>query len=131
MRSLAVLLLLVPISVPPVMAQDEAETPFFLPTPDGWRTETIALPLEFAPEIEVRLAAVEGAPFGRMQWEGVASTYDAFATRESLRLDVRIDLVRCPAQDRLAVFFRLSPQPSGHEIWETLAEIRNGFRCSS
>jgi hypothetical protein len=26
--------------------------PFFLPTPEGWRTETIPFPLEFAPELE-------------------------------------------------------------------------------
>jgi hypothetical protein len=32
--------------------EDVAAGTFFLPTPDGWRTETIPFPLGFAPELE-------------------------------------------------------------------------------
>lgn len=200
MRSLAILLLLGLIAAPPVLAQDEIEVPFFLPTPQGWRTETIPLPLEFAPEleyegleelrfapgmfdegsedfwsyafvwwvpvgahfeteqletdlenyfrgltravaesrdfdpgdpkIEVRLESLEGSFSEGRRWKGHASTYDAFATRRAVQLELLIDTAGCPYQDRLAVFFRLSPQPAQHQIWETLAGIRDGFRCA-
>jgi hypothetical protein len=33
-------------------AQEAVESPFFLPTPEGWRTETLLFPLDFAPELE-------------------------------------------------------------------------------
>ncbi len=33
-------------------ADDEVRIPFSLPTPDGWRTETIPFPLGFAPELD-------------------------------------------------------------------------------
>ena len=38
----------------PILAQDAPapELPFHLPTPEGWRTETIPFPLGFAPELE-------------------------------------------------------------------------------
>ncbi|MFT5233529.1 MAG: hypothetical protein ACI9UK_000975 [Candidatus Krumholzibacteriia bacterium] len=31
---------------------DETETPFHMPTPDGWLTETIHFPLGFAPQVD-------------------------------------------------------------------------------
>ena len=36
----------------PATAQETTDLPFYLPTPQGWRTETIPLPLDFAPELE-------------------------------------------------------------------------------
>jgi hypothetical protein len=35
----------------PGVAQESIHIPFLLPIPDGWRTETIPFPLEFAPEL--------------------------------------------------------------------------------
>ena len=35
----------------PAVAQDDAREPFFLPTPEGWRTETISMPPAFAQEL--------------------------------------------------------------------------------
>ena len=49
------ILLLVSLLIPAgAVAGDEdvATGSFFLPTPDGWRTETIPFPLGFAPELE-------------------------------------------------------------------------------
>lgn len=34
------------------MAENKAPAPFSLPTPEGWRTETIPFPLGFAPELD-------------------------------------------------------------------------------
>lgn len=36
----------------PGVAQEAVEVPFHLPTPNGWRTETLPFPLDFAPELE-------------------------------------------------------------------------------
>lgn len=52
LRSSLVLLLLCAAVAAPSTAQDPVEVPFFLPTPEGWRTETIPFPLEFAPDLE-------------------------------------------------------------------------------
>ena len=41
------LLLLLPVAAP----GDDGELPFAMPIPDGWRTETIPFPLEFAPDL--------------------------------------------------------------------------------
>lgn len=46
------LLLLCAVVAAPGRAQDPVAVPFFLPTLEGWRTETIPFPLEFAPELE-------------------------------------------------------------------------------
>lgn len=35
-------------------APPKPEVPFVLPTPEGWRTETLTFPLEFAPELPYR-----------------------------------------------------------------------------
>lgn len=52
LRSSFVLLLLCALAAAPGRAQDSVEVPFYLPTPEGWRTETIPFPLDFAPELE-------------------------------------------------------------------------------
>jgi len=43
------LLLLCPLTA--VAASEDEPLPFHLPTPEGWRTETIPFPLEFAPDL--------------------------------------------------------------------------------
>ena len=52
LRRVFIVLLLCAVVAGPGSAQDPVEGPFFLPTPEGWRTETISFPLEFAPELE-------------------------------------------------------------------------------
>lgn len=49
---LLILLLTAGMAASPGFAQETAEVPFHLPTPKGWRTETIPFPLDFAPELE-------------------------------------------------------------------------------
>lgn len=50
MRIMLLLLILLPSLV---IAAEEAEPlPFHLPTPEGWKTETIPFPLGFAPELD-------------------------------------------------------------------------------
>lgn len=62
-------------------------------------------------------------------FRGEVETLDAFVTRESVHLQVRIEIVPCDKQKRLAVHFSLSPQPASHGVWETLTAIRQGFQC--
>jgi hypothetical protein len=52
LRSSFILLLLCAVAAVPGTAQESVEVPFYLPTPEGWRTETIPFPLEFAPELD-------------------------------------------------------------------------------
>ncbi len=183
----------------PVFSDDQPDVPFVMPVPDGWRTETIPFPLDFAPELdytgleELRFApgmfdaqsdefwsyafvwwispdapidadilkndleayfrglsiAVAGAkgfdadktefqvtvrkvtstPGDTGSFEGTAVTFDPFVTKKSISLNMRVEVISCPEEKQQAVFFELSPQPSAHTVWKTLAEIRAGFRC--
>jgi hypothetical protein len=190
------------IGVSPIFSQEDSpgssETPFYLPTPAGWRTETLAFPLEFAPLLfdrgleelrfapgmfeqggedfwtyafvwwlpagseieanrlavnletyfsglaravakdkglavddavfEVEMTAVEG---GATPWdfEGRAEILDAFVTTETVELSIRAKFVLCVSQHHGALLFELSPQSLDHDVWRTLGEIRDGFRC--
>jgi hypothetical protein len=199
LRRVSNYLLLCAVAAAPGTAQDPVEVPFFLPTPEGWRTETIPFPLEFAPELEyeglaelrfspgmfqegssdfwsyvfvwwvpegtgfetewlqgdleryfrglttavadarefdpgkpdydVRLKPTESSTPDHPQWDGTAATYDVFVTRKPIRLNVRIDLVPCSSQGRVAAIFQLSPQPHDNTIWEVLNNLRQEFRC--
>ncbi len=50
-RNLLVLVLLAS-AAGPASGQEPGTLPFTLPTPEGWRTETLPFPLSFAPELE-------------------------------------------------------------------------------
>lgn len=192
MRTIAVIFLLV-LSPCGATADEPSGVPFDLPVPEGWRTETIPFPLEFAPELDYEgleelrfapgmfeagsedfwsyafvwwlalgteldaetlasdleayfrglaraVAESNGFDLGdatfaaRLQgdgrtFHGEAETLDAFVTRKPVLLNVHVEIRRCEDEKRLAVFFELSPQPDSHAIWETLAQIRQGFRC--
>ena len=193
--------LLLLLTLTPGAAPADEPLPFTLPVPDGWRTETIPFPLEFAPELdyegleELRFSpgmfnaesedfwsygfvwwvplvtkidaeslssdletyfrglsravaasngfdasqatyratmdAVTSGDGGHPVFRGEAETLDAFVTREQVKLNVRVELVACPQQQRLAALFELSPQPAEHEVWKVLAQIRGGFACTA
>jgi len=80
-------------------------------------------------EFRASLAAEKTAGEGEL-FVGKVVTFDAFATRESVTLNVRIESRRCEAAERLVVFFELSPQPESHAVWRTLEGIRTGFSCA-
>lgn len=182
-------------------AEGEAPgSPFVLPLPDGWRSETIPFPLEFAPDLDyegieelrfapgmfkegaddfwsyafvwwidadtkiepyvlsrdlelyfegLATAVVEGrgTEIGDAEFRveltepkagddrvfnlvGTAETFDPFVTKAQLTLNMRVTEISCPTEDRLAVFFELSPQSYDHRVWTELTGIREGFRCS-
>jgi hypothetical protein len=50
-RPLACLVLTLTLAATPSLAQESAPLPFSMPVPEGWRTETIPFPLEFAPDL--------------------------------------------------------------------------------
>jgi len=50
-QNLAILLLVCWAMCAPGVAQESIDVPFLLPIPDGWRTETIPFPLDFASEL--------------------------------------------------------------------------------
>ena len=198
-RKNLVLILLTAVMAAPGAAQESVEVPFYLPIPDGWRTETLPFPLDFAPELEyegleelrfspgmfteikvdfwsyafiwwvpegthfdteglqtdleqyfrgltaavaeargfdpgepdydVQLERVESSAPDHAQWAGDVLTYDVFATRKPIRLKVRIDMIPCSAQEHVAAFFQLSPQPRSNQIWGVMDSMRRDFRC--
>ena len=79
--------------------------------------------------VEIQLQPVDASSEERRQWKGIARTFDVFATRRPIKLNVRIDISECPEQGYLVAFFQLSPQPVHHNIWDVLDGIREGFRC--
>jgi len=187
-----------------VLAQTEPpkpEIPFVMPTPEGWRTETIPFPIGFAPElpykgleelrfspgmfkpgsedfwtyafvfwlegevpltaerlnsnlktyleglsrvveeknekfdpkaatVTARLKEAKATKDGQRHFEGKVEAYEPFKTHKRQILNVRVDVFQCPAQGRTVAFFQVSPQPTKHQVWETLKRIRDGFRCS-
>lgn len=80
-------------------------------------------------DIRATLAAEKTQGDGH-RFSGKVVTFDAFATREPVTLNVRIATRRCEAAERLVVFFELSPQPESHAVWRTLEGIAEGFRCA-
>jgi len=75
-RLLLVAILLIPSGL--MAADQESPTvPFFLPTPDGWRTETIPFPLEFAPELDY--SGVEELRFAPGMFDAEAEDFWTYA----------------------------------------------------
>lgn len=189
--------LLLPASAGFAEEETSIPLPFSMPIPEGWRTETIPFPLEFAPELEyegleeLRFApgmfdadsedfwtyafvwwipeetsidpdslasdlvayfsglghvvaedrgldtssasysvSLEDADDAEYDYIGSAETFDSFVTGEMISLNIRVKGITCPEQERLAVFFELSPQPFAHNVWTTLSKIGEEFRCA-
>jgi hypothetical protein len=76
-----------------------------------------------------KVKAVEVPEGGPLKFEGTIDTFDSFASLEAITLNFRAEVIPCSAEGRLAVFFELSPQPTTHEVWTDLHDIRKGFRC--
>ena len=196
---LTVLVFLSALCSGPAWGEDAPKAPFNLPTPEGWRTEVLPFPLEFAPELfdrgmeELRFAPgmfeeadedfwtysfvwwlpaeteiepeqiatdlivyfrglatavaedknlemgksifdaqmdVVGSHVSAFDFEGTATTFDSFVTGESVVLNIRVKVVLCALQGHFAIVFELSPQPTSHEVWQTLGQIRDDFRCT-
>lgn len=200
LRTFCFALLLLPVIPNVALAEDEAPAlSFFLPTPEGWRTETIPFPLGFAPELdyegleevrfapgmfkagsedfwtysfiwwiaedssisaegletdleayfsglaravtegrdvdlskatfEVSISAPDSGSDSDADYVGSAKIFDPFVTSDMISLNLRVEKVLCSEEHRLAVFFGLSPKPSGDPVWSDVAAIRQGFRC--
>ena len=183
----------------PASSQEPPEAAFYLPAPEGWRTELLLFPLEFAPELfdrgmeDLRFAPgmfeeaaedfwtysfvwwfpaaaeiepeqierdlivyfrglaeavakdknldvdrnifdsrleVVGSNVSEFDFEGTADAFDAFTTGQSVHLNIRVKVVLCALQGHYAIVFELSPQPTSHEVWQTLGQIRDDFRCT-
>lgn len=84
-----------------------------------------------SPAVQVRINSVEDPAGGSLRFEGTIETIDTFVTQEPVSLTVRVEVLRCDEQNRVGVFFELSPQPTTHSVWTKLHEIRQGFRCDN
>ncbi len=81
-----------------------------------------------APVFEASITELE-VKQGNRAFSGQVETLDAFATRESVHLEVNIESIPCGSHQ--AVFFGFSPQPASHPVWTTLAGLRQGFDCEA
>lgn len=63
-------------------------------------------------------------------FQGKAELYDAFTTGKPLTLTVEGRSIACPAQEREAVLFLLSPKQAGDSIWKELHARADSFRCA-
>ncbi|HPF69222.1 MAG TPA: hypothetical protein PLQ13_01010 [Candidatus Krumholzibacteria bacterium] len=62
-------------------------------------------------------------------WSGSLDVFDAFVTHAPLALNVQVEVESCPDEGMVGVLFLVSPQPAGHAVWKSLAQLRAGFRC--
>jgi hypothetical protein len=82
-------------------APSKPDVPFVLPTPEGWRTETLHFPLEFAPQLPYQ--GLEELRFSPGMFKPGREDFWTYAF----------------------VFW-----PVTHKAWKQLERIREGFRCS-
>jgi hypothetical protein len=83
-----------------------------------------------AATVTARLKETKASKDGPQHFEGKVEAYDPFKTHQRQTLNMRGNVFRCPAQGRTVVFFQISPQLETHKVWQTLKQIRDGFRCS-
>jgi len=83
------------------------------------------------PAIQAKIISVEDPDDDSLRFEGTIVTIDTFVTMEPVSLTVRAEVLICDEQNRVGVFFELSPQPTSHPVWSQLHEIRQGFRCEN
>jgi hypothetical protein len=62
-------------------------------------------------------------------FEGKINTYDHFATKKRIILNVKIESHFCKSTKKTVLFFKFSPKEYTHEVWETFdkIELREGF----
>lgn len=60
---------------------------------------------------------------GQTIFTGQVTTHDSFRTRDTMTLNVHIEIHYCDQNKSYLPFFRFSPQPFDHEIWKKLAAI--------
>lgn len=95
----AILLILLARSV---AGEEGPEVPFSLPTPEGWRSETLPFPLSFAPELEYQ--GLEELRFAPGMFEPDSEGFWTYAFLWWLPLETRLDADGLAAD--LEVYFR-------------------------
>ncbi len=85
LKATAFLLLL----APPLVGEEPPAVPFTMPVPDGWRTETIPFPLDFAPELPYQ--GLEELRFAPGMFEDGSDGFWTYAFVWWLPLDTRLD----------------------------------------
>jgi hypothetical protein len=78
--------------------------------------------------VHAALKQIPSSVPGRLKFSGPVESFDPFATHQPIHLNVVTEVVTCSHGSSL-VSFKISPQPSGHEVWTQLAEAMAGFKC--
>ena len=84
------------------IATAEEDLPFHLPTPDGWRTETIPFPLTFAPELDYQ--GLEELRFSPGMFDAGQDDFWTYAFVWWIAADTELDAARLGGD--LATYFR-------------------------
>ncbi len=83
-------------------AQEVPSVPFHMPQPDGWRTETIPFPLEFAPDLDYK--GIEELRFAPGMFDAEAEDYWSYAFVWWLPEETQISAIRL--EKDLKTYFR-------------------------
>lgn len=68
-------------------------------------------------------------PYKTKNYQAVVDTYDAFASKNLLTLNMEITIFNCETAKRTVSFFSVSPKPKNEAIWKQMQEIRDSFNC--
>ncbi len=78
----------------------------------------------------VTIKKTKSEPGDEETYTGSISMLD-YMTQTPMVLNAVVHLKKCPAQNHTALFFEISPKPSGHVIWKQLDQIWAEFRCTN
>ena len=57
-------------------------------------------------------------------YEGTLNIYDAFITKDSMTLNVKVEKEYCDQKKKSVITFKFSPKSFGSDIWQTLDKIK-------
>ena len=69
-------------------------------------------------------------PYKTKNYQAVVDTYDAFASKNLLTLNMEITIFNCADAKRTISFFCVSPKSKNEAIWKQMQEIRDSFNCN-
>ena len=57
-------------------------------------------------------------------YEGTLNIYDAFVTKDSMTLNVKVEKEYCDQKKKSVITFKFSPKSFGSDIWQPLDKIK-------
>lgn len=54
-----------------------------------------------------------------------------YHTNLPIQLNLRVYVIPCEEEQKLAIFFEVSPQGTAHDIWKKYQLVKEGFKCAN